>query len=526
MAVFTNLNDRIGVEMGSEFLQVARVALAKVGQPMAIREIMRFARENQLLSDSLAGKTPEQTLKSKLSQEIRKNASNSEFVRTAPGTFYLRNLLTSDDTVYSAVPWKKTAGGERVLVFDRAWLDACGAFQGILKRGAFRLQTRLLNEKQCKYLPRLEAESDNHHKQVLTYVLIKRSDGALLSFRRGNYTNAEEFLRGSRCIGFGGHVRETDRGLFTQYGMGVTECAIREVSEEIELSRVDQSRLADENGLELIGVLNDDSSDVGRRHIAFVYAFILSHPDNISRGEQSVTQLSWLDPLKTRTPIWEFEYWSQLCLLKFAPKLVDVAPSYRIRHAEVMKPPNIICMLGTVGSGKTAAANILAADYGYKVVNSGKVLSKLLNIPPVPKTPRDVFQERAMDFITSLNGPSRLAQALVEEVRKQKCDRVIVDGIRQPATLLSFRQQIEPRQTGILYVHTTPDVAFTLYRDRDGKTKSLKDFFDRSAAPVEQDVKGMIGDGDVVLYNWTGVYKYKRTISRLLKELHIPRRST
>ncbi len=511
--------------MGSEFLQVARTVLSKVRHPMTIREIMRIATSDKLMSDSLSGKTPNQTLKSKLSQEIRNNGDSSEFIRTAPGQFYLRALLSPHETVYSAARWKKSAGGERVLVFDRAWLDAVGVFQGIKTRGALRLQQKLLRGETCQYVPRLEAESDDDHKQVLTYVLVTRSDGALLSFRRGNYTNVEEFLRGSRCIGFGGHVRETDRGLFTRFGMGVTECAIREISEELNLSRPDKARLADEQGLELVGVLNDESSDVGQRHIAFVYRFKLSNPDTITRGEQSVTQLLWLDPSASRTPIWEFEYWSQLCLLKFAPKLVDAAPSFRIRHVDAMRPPNIICMLGTVGSGKSSAAKVLESQYGYKVISSGKVLATLLKIPPVPHTPRDVFQRRALKFITASNGPMRLAQALGEEVQRLNSGRIVVDGIRQPATLDIFKKLIEPRATGVLFIHTTPDVAFELFREREGKEKTLKEFFERVSAQVEQDVKVMIEGSDVVLYNWTGKARYGKMVVKLMKELHIERMS-
>lgn len=510
--------------MGSEFLEVARLVLSAVGHPMSIREIMRHALEQKLFSDQLSGKTPDQTLKSKLSQEIRRNGDRSEFVRTAPGRFFLREMLSPNESIYSAERFKKHAGGERVLVFDRAWLEAAGVFQGIKTRGVTSLQNQLLNPKTCSYMSRLDAEVDVEHKQVLTYILVTRNDGALLSFRRGNYTNAEEFLRGCRCVGFGGHVRDTDRGLFTQEGMGVTECAIRELSEEIILPAQDQARLFDGNGLELIGVLNDDSSEVGQRHIAFVYRFTLQRKDEpfeIKRGELSVTRLTWLEPHMSRTPIWEFEYWSQLCLLKYAPTLVDTAPSYFVRNAKALKPPGVICMLGNVGSGKTAAAMVLEKQYGYKIVNSGRVMAEILNIPPIPKTPRDIFQERAQNFITSSDGPAQLAKLLYDKVTQLKCDRVIVDGIRQLSTLRMFQRLMSPRQTGILFIRTTPDVAFGFYQEREGTDKTLKEFFNRASAPVEQGVAEIFGESDAIIYNWTGVTRYRKTIQKLMKDLRI-----
>lgn len=513
--------------MDSVFLKVAHAVLVKTGKPMTVKEIMRHARNHRMFPDTLSGKTPHQTLKSKLSQEIRRNGDKSTFVRTAPGAFFLRSELAADDLVYNAVPWTKNTRGERVLVFDRAWLESLGMFQGIDTRGAKKLFRELLRSSRCKYLPRLQAETDDQHKQVLTYILVTRDDGAILSFRRGQYTNAEEFLKGSRCIGFGGHVTDSDRGLFTEEGMGVQESAIRELNEELTLGTHDRCRLAEANGLDLIGVLNDESSPVGKRHIAFVYRYSLScgsSYEHIERGEQSVTQMQWLSPDSPPSPIWHFEYWSQLCLLKFAPELTRAAPSYQLRASTVLQPPSVICVLGAVGSGKSAASAHLSKQYGYEVVNTGRILAELLKIPPVPKTPRHVFQERALAFIERIDGPNLLADAIASAVRNTSTDRVVVDGIRHKETLRLFRERISPRGTGVMYVRTTPDVGYRLFCEREGKDRSLHEFFERLSAPVETEVEEMIADSDVVLHNWTGVVRYKKTMDRLMRDVGIEKR--
>src|SRR5262249_26384440 len=141
-----------------------------------------------------------------------------------------------------------------------------------------------------------DAEDNNDHKQVITYVLLTRGH-QILAFKRGSYNSVEDYLRGAHCIGFGGHVTEVDKGLFS-HDMGVGQCVVRELCEELNLPKNDKVRLSQGEGLHLIGLLNDDSSLAGQRHFAFIYRYEVSedpawnHPE---RGEKSITQLRWID---------------------------------------------------------------------------------------------------------------------------------------------------------------------------------------------------------------------------------------
>jgi hypothetical protein len=77
----------------SEFLIVARQILESERRPMRPAELVEHALRHRLFSDRIAGKTPTQTMKSKLSVHVRRHGDRSPFVRTAPGRFYLRDLL-------------------------------------------------------------------------------------------------------------------------------------------------------------------------------------------------------------------------------------------------------------------------------------------------------------------------------------------------------------------------------------------------------------------------------------------------
>ena len=74
-----------------------------------------------------------------------------------------------------------------------------------------------------------------------------------------------------------------------------------------------------------MGILNDDSSEVGRKHFAFVFRYhVKDSPtwNNPIRGEKAITQLRWLDMDPPKFSIRGFEYWSQLCLRTYFKTVV------------------------------------------------------------------------------------------------------------------------------------------------------------------------------------------------------------
>lgn len=362
-----------------------------------------------MLPDSFAGKTPHQTMKSKLSVHIRRFGQRSPFVRTAPGKFYLRRLLPDDQAIYLANRLQPPTTKEFVLVFPAAWMDATRRFQGIRKHWRTAYDD-LSKTGTCLYMDRHTAEQDDAHKQVLTYIMVTRGR-YVLAFKRGTYNRVADYLRGSQCIGFGGHVTAEDRSLFGATDMGIMQSAARELLEELTLPKDDKNRLLNGIGLRCIGILNDDSSDVGRRHFAFLLRYeVSSSPYWIkpSRGEKSITQLRWLDPTATQDSITTFEYWSQLCLREYFPQIVRAQPSFLVRRRAPLVPPHLVCVLGPVGSGKSEATRVLVHDYGYSEINSGRVLAAVLGVPPVPDTPREEFQALAMQFIERRDGPPNL----------------------------------------------------------------------------------------------------------------------
>jgi predicted NUDIX family phosphoesterase len=510
--------------MKSEFLIVAKLLMETEQRPMSPRELVDLGQKLQLFSDNVAGKTPFQTMKSKLSVHIRRFGGISPFVRTDPGRFYLRALLDGSKPTFDAKPIRPPKIAEKVLVYRTVELDAVTTWQGLQttwKRAAKTILTRL----QPYYIYRFDVEQDNAYTQILTYVLVCRGE-SILTYRRGTYNRVDKFLQGALCVGFGGHVVETDLDLFNSDTLGVFECASRELTEELDLPKVDRQRLLRREGLQMIGIINDDSSDVGRRHLAFVMRYDVSGDpqwDQPVRGEKAITQLQWISAEEPgRVWLWNFEYWSQLCLREFAPRLVLVRPAYRLLRRLPLKPPHLLCVIGPVGSGKTLATDVLRTDFGYEEINTGQVVAELLGIPPVPRTPRAEFQIRAWEFISTRDGPERLASRLLALARGKNTLRILVDGLRQRATLENLKKLAGDARIGIIFVNTPADQAYSFYSDRIEQGATMEEFLAVRNAKVEREVQGLIAIADAVLYNWTGRPQYQETIKTLMAELGIP----
>jgi predicted NUDIX family phosphoesterase len=191
---------------------------------------------------------------------------------------------------------------ENVLVVRRSLFDELGSFHG-LNFEPERYLSALLSRGNNFFLPRPQAENDPTHKQIIPYALIVHGD-RVLHYVRGKKAG-EQRLVAKGSIGIGGHMNDTDESLFAwdenAYRAGVE----REVNEEIDI----QTTFDDQ----IVALLNDDTTEVGRVHLGIVHIFRLSEP-KVQKREAMITNLSFLtrDELLERRE--NLETWSQLCV--------------------------------------------------------------------------------------------------------------------------------------------------------------------------------------------------------------------
>ena len=480
---------------------------------------------------------PQKSLQARLSMDIVRHGTRSRFVRIAKGLFYLRDLHNPSDAPASSLgplgltgppllrPFVPTSrrprpSTEYVLAVPAELCRTLLDFHGF-RATNHNILSELLDG-DIKHIPRRFAEETEAYKQLITYVLVTHNS-EVLSFQRGRFNRAAEFLRGSHCIGFGGHVTERDYNLFSSHDSGIRYSASRELAEEIRIP--DSLPKIDNDLLDFCGLINDNSTPIGRKHIGIVFRYNIPNDDwkqwqHASRNELSIKQLHWINAKEDSINLMDYEYWSQLTWPLLSPTSLSAQPAYRVIRKRPFSSPHLLVVAGGIGSGKSSATHILARDFGYSEINSGRLLANLLNVPPVPITPREKFQALAWNFISQPEGPPQLASALLDAASALGEHRIVIDGVRQLETLNLLRDRAR-RPLAILFVYANPSFALQLYCARHAVTPaSLEtEFFSLLEAPVENDTRKMMNEADAVLYNWSGEERYERAIANMAKEL-------
>lgn len=511
-----------GPEFKSSFLAVAYAVLAREGRPMHPQEIVDSALRDKLLPDTFSGATPVQTLKSKLSVHIRRHKQDSVFVRTRPGVFFLREAL-GERREYVASPQVRSFSGEDVVAVEASYVERQAPEQGITRADWGEIAS-LLDGDHLHLVERMEAEGREDVRQVLTYVIVEH-DGQVLSFVRGTFNRVEDELKGLECIGFGGHVSSADFNLFSRGGLDISAAAARELREELRLPRHELARLETDPPVEVLGILNDESSPTGRRHIAIVMRYRLGERgwSEPARNEKSIRQLQWRNVEGAGVDLLRCEYWTQLCLREFYPSM-SASSRYVVRRKgrrSGSRRPAVL-MFGLIGSGKTAASRVLVEEFGYVEVNSGQVVAEMLGAPPVSATGRAEFQHQALELVETTAGQRALGRELSRAVRSAPGDSVVLDGIRFKATADEVRADLSRDMDVVaIYVHTPADIAYEFYRSREDPDISPRGFYELREAAVEREVESLMRGADVVLYNWFGFDGYVRVVRDLMESLGV-----
>jgi hypothetical protein len=244
-----SLQDEVGHGDGENqtYLRVAEIVLSKALSPLKAREIVERGIEQGLFGDHAMGRTPEKSMQARLSINILARAHQSLFARTSKGRFTLRSRLTAEtrqsgdegplptpSVEYHAERRVLRTPKEEVLCVGQARFEDVLTFQGV-DTDPTEILKQLLQGDHLHYVARSEAEARNDAKQFITYVLVQCGQ-RLLFFKRSYISRAAEFLRGSKCIGFGGHVSAADKDILSHSDHGLSYCARRELSEELHLT--------------------------------------------------------------------------------------------------------------------------------------------------------------------------------------------------------------------------------------------------------------------------------------------------
>jgi predicted NUDIX family phosphoesterase len=150
---------------------------------------------------------------------------------------------------------QKNVTDEQILVVKRDAIfsqEAC--WQGLKKIDCDDYMSLIHKEKE--FLPRSLMEEDPRYKQIIPYLIFCHNDTYFLMQRKSKAS--EQRLKNKYSLGIGGHINEQDLT-----DDSIINWARREFDEEVNYSG--------SYTVEPLGLLNDDSNDVGKVHMGFVF---------------------------------------------------------------------------------------------------------------------------------------------------------------------------------------------------------------------------------------------------------------
>ena len=193
-----------------------------------------------------------------------------------------QNNLQSHDEQILVVP------REHIFTNNEAWHG--------LKDVDFDQYLQIINDKK-QFLPRSIMETDPMYKQIIPYLVYTHEGKYFLMQRKSDASEAR--LRNKLTLGIGGHIRQEDMTEGSLFAW-----ALREFHEEVHYSG--------NITVKPLGILNDDSNDVGKVHIGFVFLLQGDSADIAVKSELKSGVMVSLDECVAQRGC--METWSQFTL--------------------------------------------------------------------------------------------------------------------------------------------------------------------------------------------------------------------
>jgi len=190
---------------------------------------------------------------------------------------------------------------ELILVVKREYLlPSPYEWQGLRTDGIDEFVQRITQYQE--FIPRSMAEEDETYKQIIPYIIFRFRDRYFLMQRKAGAS--EQRLKGKYLLGIGGHLRQED-----MRSSSIIDWALREFHEEVSYAGSLQTKV--------LGMLNDDSSAVGRVHLGLVLLFDGDSGDIAVKSELEQGFLATVDDCNRYVP--QMEAWSVI-IMNYLPR--------------------------------------------------------------------------------------------------------------------------------------------------------------------------------------------------------------
>lgn len=245
---------------------------------------------------------------------------------------------------------------EKVMVVSREEIFKDGIWHGIKTKDVEKYTRQILRSH--KFMARGEVEDNALWQQIIPYIVFEHRGRIFVMHRKADHTDCR--LANNYSIGIGGHINRADIT-----GANIISWAKREFEEEVSYKGKYKARF--------LGLLNDDSNEVGLVHLGLVILFSGDSGEISVRDEHKSGELVSRDKLKKYYK--GMETWSRI-VVDFLEMKKSKKPETRNQKQETENFPGIL-------------PDWIIAKYLEEGV---------IKIDPLPKDWRNSIDQVSMDF--------------------------------------------------------------------------------------------------------------------------------
>jgi predicted NUDIX family phosphoesterase len=194
---------------------------------------------------------------------------------------------------------------EQILVVPTSVFHEIGHVQGFSAE-VEKYLSELLRPENISFRPRPEMEEDTSFKQLIPYVIFRHTDPegnlSVFQYSRGK-GSGEKRLHEKKSVGIGGHISQEDANGVD--GDPYHEGMKRELAEEV--------RINTPHTFSLVGLINDDETEVGKVHLGIVHICDVEIPQVVP-NEVEIEGNGFVPVEDILVDLSGYETWSAICL--------------------------------------------------------------------------------------------------------------------------------------------------------------------------------------------------------------------
>lgn len=289
---------------------MAETVLRAARRPLSSKAILKAARQADLLPYRLYGATQHKTLQARLSTDILEYRDRSNFFRTEPGKFFLREFL--EDKTIPPEFRKEVFARRRTRDLIRG---------PILVAKTEALKSKFQDRKMIVADDFMQFDGKNsmfYHQDpckrgddvaaIWVFSIVRRGN-YFLSFRCGNYRDFRDSFSQKRSIGFSSVVSEQYRDLFNFAEFGISDCGVSAVSADLNIAIRERPELEEQFPYEIKAfMITEDRGRPCAVAVLEVRAPDWFEPVNPSL---SINDVTWIRSDVCPNNLDDFDPWSQ-----------------------------------------------------------------------------------------------------------------------------------------------------------------------------------------------------------------------